>query len=393
MASRDGEVKLEIGGKSLVGWQEVRVSRGLERMPSDFDVALTEAYPGGQPVPVDPGMPCVLKIGDDVVVTGFIDRYEIAVTKGAGRHVRVTGRGLCQDLVDCSAYLVGDNNQMSNLTAAGVVRKLCALHGITLDTPNGDGNVVPQFNVILTETSWDIIDRVARHSDFLAYEGPDGHLVLAKVGTEKMASGFREGGNGEAAQIVWSHDKRYSLYEVVFQPVETLGDTARAVGNAAFNTRARATDDTIGADAPGTGRRFRPLVMMAEAATNEAGDISQARADWEKARRYGRSQAVTVSADSWRDSARRLWTPNRLAPVHLPRCYLPDKEWIIADVTYRRGKDGTHADVTLMPKEAFTREPIILQPYDAQVAAALRAAPPEGAPAAPQPRTTGEPGE
>lgn len=365
MPSPDGDVTLIVGAARLAGWQEISVGIGIERMPSDFSLAVTDAFPGEPPVPVQPGMPCQLRIGAETVITGYVDRYAISVTKSGGTSIRITGRGACQDLVDCSAYLRGDANQILGARSRQVIERLCAIYGISVDARAGDGEVVPQFNVILTETAWDIIDRVARHSDFLAYEGPDARLILARLGTDRAAGGVIQGLNVEEASVTRAHDKRYSLYEAVFMPVETLGDVARAAGSADFNTRARATDATIGADAPGTGRRFRPLIIIAETMQNGV-DIAQRRVDWERARRYGRSQAAEVTVDSWRDADGALWRPNTLARVRLPALKLPDAEWLISEVTFSRGRDGTNARLILMPPEAFQPQPVLLSPFDWQ---------------------------
>ncbi|NKE43585.1 hypothetical protein HB662_02270 [Roseomonas frigidaquae] len=370
MPPDDGDVSLLVGGQLLSGWQEVRIGVGIERMPSDFDLVVTDRYPGKPAVPVQPGMECVLRIGDDTVVTGYVDRYTISVSKRGGTQIRVTGRGKCQDLVDCSAYLRGSANQILSARSRQVIAQLAAIYGIEVDARAGDGEVVPQFNVILTETAWDIIDRTARHSDFLAYEGPDGRLILARLATDRMASGFKEGANVEEASVSRAYDKRYSLYEAVFMPVETLAQFDRAA-LPDFNTRATTRDITIGADAPGQGRRFRPLIVIAETLQNGV-DIAQRRVDWERARRFGRSQPVEILADSWRDAAGALWQPNRLARVQLPTLKLPDVDWLISEVSFERGRQGTHARLTLMPREAFQPQPVYLTPFDWQVQDALR---------------------
>lgn len=366
----DGDVTLIVDGREFVGWQEIKIGRGIDRMPSDFSLQVTERYPGRPQIFVEPGQSCVVKIGGDTVITGFVDRYSPSISKQAGTIVRVTGRGKCQDLVDCSAYLRGMNNQIINATSVGVIRALADLFGITVDARGGDGDVVPQFNVILTETCWSIIDRVARHSNFLAYEGTDGQLIVARAAEGSMSSGMTQGLNVERASVNYAFDHRYSLYEVVFMPTENLLDVGRAAGANTFNERGRATDPEIGADAPGQGRRFRPLILMAEVMQNGI-DIAQRRADWEKARRYGRSQVLEVEVDSWRDSAGKLWEPNFKVPLNLPALKLTNKEWLIAEVTYMRGKDGTRANLTLMPEEAFQPEPVLLAPFDWQVQQAL----------------------
>jgi prophage tail gpP-like protein len=369
MADRD-VVNLSAGGKVISGWKEIRITRGVDRVPSDFSFVMTEYFPGDGVFLAAPGMECTVKIGDDVVVTGYVDRYEPTLSKRQ-HSVRLSGRGKCQDLVDCSAFLHDQQNQMNRASARKVIETICGIYGVKVKALGGDGKIVPQFNVILTETAWSIIDRVAAHSNFVAYEAADGDLILSQVGKEKMASGFKEGVNVERASVTFAFDRRYSLYEAVFTPIENLADISSALGATFLNIRGSATDDTIGAAKPGTGRRFRPLIMMADVA-QDGSNPAQIRCDWEKSRRYGRSQAVQVTCDSWRDSAGKLWEPNTLAPVDIPSLRVPDREWVIAEVTYSKGQDGTHAELTLMPPEAFMPQPVILQAFDEQVAEELR---------------------
>jgi prophage tail gpP-like protein len=78
---------------------------------------------------------------------------------------------------------------------------------------------------------------------------------------------------------------------------------------------------------------------------------------WEMARRMGRSQVVTVTADSWRDSGGNLWTPNWLIPVDLPSIKFPSTTLLITNVTYIRDADGTRAELTLMPPQAMAPMP------------------------------------
>jgi hypothetical protein len=50
---------------------------------------------------------------------------------------------------------------------------------------------------------------------------------------------------------------------------------------------------------------------------------------------------------------------NHLAPVYLPAIKLtPSEPWLIGAITYLRDEQGQHADLVLMPKEAFLPEPV-----------------------------------
>ncbi|MFC0407912.1 phage baseplate assembly protein [Roseomonas elaeocarpi] len=360
------DVTLVVAGQAFGGWQQIRVTRGIERMPSDFDIVLTELYPGqASQIPATPGQSCSLRIGADTVVTGYIDRYSPGMAPE--RHdVRIQGRGKCQDLVDCSAGIRKDGSfsaQISAGTALKIAQDLADPFGITVSRLHDEaGSTIPQFNLNLGETPFEIIDRVSRYRKLLAYEAADGNLILAQVGQESMASGFTEGVNIEEAASSFAMDGRFSSYDVVWTSTDSLRQVRDATTGTNGNTHGHAADSTV--------PRFRPRVIVSEQIV-DGRDIGQDRAEWEMNRRNGRSQSITLTCDSWRDSAGRLWEPNTLAPIVAPHLKLPNMRWVIAEVTYRRGEDGTHADLTLMPPEAFQIQPSTLQGVDWQVFKAL----------------------
>ncbi|MBP0492158.1 phage baseplate assembly protein [Pararoseomonas indoligenes] len=385
----DGDLELVVGGKALTGWQEIRITRGVERCPSDFDIAITERFTDNKdPTPtklakwtsdlvVAPGQACQVRIRrdgtskGDLVITGYVDRYTPTITPRS-HTVRISGRGRCQDLVDCAAYLRREANQVSNVTTKALIEKLCEAYGISVTALSGEGEIVPQFNVILTETAWDIIDRVCRHSGFLAYEAADGNLILSRAGKEEMASGFAQGMNVEEASANASMDQRYSLYEVVWQSMDVLNDLAGALGGDRDpNRRVWVLDETVGSAEPKKGERFRPRVIVSDQ-EQDGIDIAQRRALWERNRRNGRSASIRVVTDSWRDTSGQLWEPNHLVPVNVPLLRVVKQKWLIGEVTYVRGRDGTHAELLLMPPAAYEPEPIVLQPFDRQVSDALK---------------------
>ncbi|GBR00551.1 phage baseplate assembly protein [Acetobacter oeni] len=354
---------LEIGGKVFSGWQEVRVTRGVERMPSDFDILLTEKYPGqASQIDVMPGQSCVVRLGDTRVITGYIDRYIPSISKGQ-HNVQISGRGKCQDIVDCSAIVTGmalggyDGDNAETLIF-GLVSKfgVTVQNYITDDTARAN-TTVPQFNVNLGETPWEIIDRISRWGQFLCYEDTFGNLVLSQVGSDSMESGFVEGINVEGASRTLAYDQRFSVYYAFIQATDQLSQQLQADIMSAVPV----TDPDI--------TRYRPKAIISEQTLNGQ-DIATMRLNWELARRVGRSQAVTLTCDTWRDNFGNLWEPNKLACVYLPSLKLDKALWVIGEVTYRRDDTGTHADLLLMPKEAYEPEPNVLQAQFVQIMAA-----------------------
>jgi prophage tail gpP-like protein len=354
----------------------VRITRGVENVPPTFDLKLTEKYPTQpQDIVIQPGAPCQVTIGSDAVITGYVDRYSVSVS--AEKHeVRITGRGMTQDLVDCSAVV--QTFQINNTTLVALAMKLCQPFDINVIAPDGDSGTVPQFNVILTETPYEIVERVCRWANFLAYEDTGGDLVIAKVGDQNMASGFvmpdgtggDTGGNVQSGDVSFSTDNRYTTMSAVWLAQAFLsqpppGQSGPQAPVIPYIPDATATDSSFPARADGS-PRYRPLIIVSEQTQNLPG-LAKQRVEWDMARRVGRSQQVTFLVDNWRDSAGTLWQVNALASMSAPTLKLVNQTWLIASVTFERGERGTVAEVTLMPPAAFVPAPDILVPYDWQV--------------------------
>jgi prophage tail gpP-like protein len=211
--------------------------------------------------------------------------------------------------------------------------------------------------VNLGETAFEVIDRVCKLSGVLAFEQPNGTLLLTRVGTAQAASGFQQGTNVQKASIDNSMDQRFSDYTVVYPGNQLLGD----IGDSPLTT--------YNYKDPGVPRyRQKYIELLSNSVMTE---LSRQQAMWEMNRRIGRSQVVTVTADSWRDQAGTLWAPNTLADVELPALKVPKTQLLIGEVTFNLGLDiGTIVEVELMPAAAFDVEPIPYLPIPMDVQAA-----------------------
>lgn len=363
------DVSLVSEGRDYLGWVSVSVTRGIEIMPSSFVLSLTEPPAG---LLLAPGAPIQLKIQGDLVITGYVDRYVTSVTS-YGHKVVLTGRSKCADLVDCSAIFEDADGkeqspQIQAATLKDVAERLARPFGIKVLAPDGDGPRLPEHTPSFTDTPFEIIDRIARYSKMLAYDTVDGDLMLAKAGSKAHASGVEQGKNMEAASRTLAMDQRFGEYRVLLSNVDLLGDLSNALGATGnFNVAHVAKDADLLARSPGRRRRFSLVVE----ATNGGVDLAKERAEWEMVRRVGRSQAIRVTVDNWRDRGGELWEPGRLVAIDIPSMHLTGAKWLLSEVTFRRDMQGTHADMILQPPEAFAPQPILLQPFDGQLAADL----------------------
>lgn len=342
------DLVLTVNGKALSGWTDVRVTRGIERLPSDFSIGMTELNPDQlAQVPVEPGDRCVVSLGGDPVITGYVDRV-IPSFDAQSHGIQVIGRSKCCDLLDCSAVLPG--GQISNGTLLTLAKMLAAPYSVGVRTTIDDLPVNPQFNLQVTETPYEAIERCARWSAALAYDTPDGDLLLTRLSSEQAAGGFVEGVNVLSASIEFSMDHRYSKYCAWLQGVEVFSDLGDQ-GNLL---------ETVD-DANCT--RFRQLNLIAEGSSSgPSGNVAKQRVLWEAARRAGRSRVVRIRTVGWRDSAGALWSPNTLANVVLPSLKLEMDYMAIGEVTYSRSDQGTISDLVLMEASAFVPEPIAYLP-------------------------------
>ncbi|VTU28439.1 phage baseplate assembly protein [Variovorax sp. PBL-E5] len=344
------ELTLSVGGRQLSGWSTVRVTRGIEHCPSDFEISLTERYPGeADAFVVQPGDACTVLLGPDLVLTGAIDRVHYALAPYQ-HTVTVIGRSKCADLVDCSAEWPG--MQIAGSDALGIAQKLAQPYAITVSAPGSKGEIVQLFNLMHGETAFEIIERVCRYGALLAYDQPDGSLILSQAAQVVAASGFTEGVNVQSASMATSMDQRYSVYLCFQQSLEVMNDVGEG-----GNLQAMATDEGV--------PRHRSRDIISESPTGGR-DFAQKRATWEANRRIGRSQQLNLVTDSWRDQAGVLWTPNTLVPLSLPTLKCGDEDnklvWLVTQVTYRRDADGTTAALTIMRPEAFLPIPILQLP-------------------------------
>jgi prophage tail gpP-like protein len=361
-------VRPALGGQQLAftGWTSIRVTRGIERCPSDFEIMATERNPLQPTVlQIFPGDQCQVMLGTDLVLTGYIDQVMPSI--GPSSHsIRIVGRSKCADLVDCSAMF--STFQLNNTNPVQLAAMLCQPFGISVETIGDIGNTfIPLFAVILTETPMEIIERVSRYAALLTYDDTNGNLILTRAGSTTMQSGFAQGQNIQSAGAAFTMNERHSAISAALLSTEFFfGAGAPADQATALN------DDTIAsATDPGV-LRHRPLLIIAE--QNDINfTVTKQRVQWEVNRRYGRSQQVQLVCDSWRDSAGQLWQINSLANVDLPVLKIPNQVWLISEVSFLKDEKGTRAEVTLMPAQAFQVEPIVPvnDPFAAAIVSAI----------------------
>jgi prophage tail gpP-like protein len=337
---------ISTGGKTLSGWLEVSITRGVEICPSSFSVSMTERFPGqAAKAVVDPGSPCTIAISGTTILTGYVDAF-LPGYDADSHTVHLLGRSKTEDIVDCSvdADAVGWEIYGGNGAAVKTIAsKICAPFGVNVVMPDGD-SALPTgaaFSVYPGFRCFQLIEELCRSVGMLAWDDANGNLVISKAGTAgRAASSLVEGQNILAAEAMFTMNERFNTYKVVSQ---VPNDITGHISTYAF---ANPQDNGV--------PRYRLMLIPSETPLQK--QFLQRRANWERSRRYGRSRMARITVPSWRDSAGNIWQPNSVIGVNAPNLKIVEDR-VISEVTFYRGERGTLATLTLIEKQGLTPEP------------------------------------
>lgn len=338
--------------RQITNWTSAVLRLGIEIMPWTAALGMTAARAAAVGVnTINPGDTCQVYIGTDLVFTGYV--ITVVDDLGPEDHmieVQIASRSV--DLVECAAEF--STFQMNSTNVLAIARAVASRVNIDVISINGAGNTdILAFSIILTETAYEVIERLSRLAAVLFYDRPDGNICMSTVGTRRAASGFAVGKNVERIQTVRSLGGRYSTIIAINQNTVSLFTDPHVDALAS-----QMSVLTVGIEATDSGVPRRRIMFIPVENGDENNTVCQQRAQWEVNRRYGRAYPVTLTADSWRDAAGQLWQPNTLAPVTARDGTVSDL--LIGELTLRQTvEDGTHADVVLMPPAAFSPEPLL----------------------------------
>ena len=361
----DSDVEIAIAGLRLSNWVTVRIHRAAQAIPNAFECGFTGTPSTPYPY-VAEGSPCQVFAGGDLVVTGYVDQV-VQACDAEGHRFTLAGRGKCSDLVDCSAEWPTSMIQQTDV--GDVATKLCQPYGIDVsiradilssqasDAASAEALKLPAMGVTLIETPATLLTEMARYYGVLMYESEAGELVLERVGDTIATGSLVAGVNLEAWSLSRSMAERFSQVVVEAMSVAVLADAG-----ADLSFLASATDPNV------MRHRVHRAVSSAPA---QGPSFAQREADWEVAKRAGVSATVSATVTGWRDAAGALWTPNTRVSLTIAPAGIVSEGWVISEATLIRDAKGTRTELILMPPDAFSVEPISINPIGRDAAEAL----------------------
>jgi len=332
-ADRDS-LTLRVGTTEHRGWESVTVSMDLEEAARSFSLEVS----GEQDV--TPDAACEVRIGGDLVVTGYVDSVSDEVSGDSAGATSVGGRSRTGQLVKSSC--IASPAQFKGQTIVQIARALAAPYGVEVACSVAGLAPLRRWSYETGESVFEAIERLAREQALLVVDDPQGRLLLTRVADPIVRySDLAMPGNILRARRAVDVSERYSEVRVKAQ---RSGDD-RDYGRVVAGVKGLAEDDGV---------RFSVLVLKGEKAM-DAGQAAQ-RAAWEAATRWGKSFSLEVDVASWRDDAGRLWTPNVLTHVTIPR-HGVDADLLVTSVSLTRSAAGRKATLGLGLTDGYIPEP------------------------------------
>lgn len=340
-ARGDHKLNLVVAGRAWHGWESARIRRGIEHCSGGFELALSNLWQGlSKPAVAKVGDRCELMIGDDTVITGWVDMVE-ATLDATTHQVQVSGRDAAGDLVDCSA--IRKSGQWRGVRIEQLAAELAQPYGVTVRADVPTGKPLASFALQEGETVFNAIERAARIRALLLVSDGKGGLVLTRASEGKPVARLETGLNLHAITVRDDWRDRHSTY--IFKGQAPGSDWYNAA--AAAHVLAKVSDPAV--------TRHRPLVVVSD--TPDVAATLRERVQWEANVRAARSLRVDAEVVGWRDHRGDLWRPNTSVHVVAPALGI-DESLLVSAVESTLDERGTKTKLELVRAGAFTLLPM-----------------------------------
>jgi len=341
MTAPSNAVRLLVGGLEFGGWKSVAIQAGIERQVRDFDLTITNSWPGNTEIPrrVHPGDACELWIGADKVLTGYVDATPISYD-GTSVTVGVRGRSKTGDLVDCAVD--GKPSQWRGAKVERIASDLARPYSVDVATQVDTGAALSHA-VEQGETVFESIERMLKLRQQLATDDALGRLVFIEVGSAGRATTALELG-----QNILKCDAPLDFKDV-FTEYVVKGQRPGSddeFGETVAGETASITDDTIS----------RRRILMIKQGGESTSSSATERVRYERAHRKAKALETTYTINGWRQADGALWLHNMLVRVRDPAVGFDD-EFVIAEIQYQLGEAGMLCVLKVGPKDGYVNKP------------------------------------
>ena len=333
------KVTVAVNGLSFGGFTTIRISAGIERQARDFQLDTTWHWPGQTTeIPVKQGDKVEVRIGSDLVVTGYVSATPVSYdARSISRSI--VGRSLTADLVDCSSEVM----QWREQSVLDIVKSLASQVNVSVVSEVDASLLINDHSVDPSETIFESIDRLLTISRLLSTDDERGNLVIAKPGSSgRSAEDLVLGQNIVSCRMAQDFSKCFSQYRVIGQR------------SGSDDLDATSISEVVGEQADPRIERNRLLIIQQSGQLTP--ELAKDRAVWESASRVAKALAVDYTIVGWRQSTGALWKANQLVKVKDEVAGL-NRDMLITEVTYELSDSGMLTHLRLMPPEGLGTMP------------------------------------
>lgn len=336
-----------VNNKLYEGWKNVRVTRTMDSISGSFSLTLLDKFTIDQTAwELTPGRRAHMHLGKNAVFEGYIDNMDVSFSANT-KNVTLQGRDRTADLVDCS---VTGESEYQALTLDQIATKLCEPFGVKVLNLTDVGNPFESISVKPSEKVFDLLTRLARQRGVILYSSTHGNLIINKRATTRAQTELVQGVNILEASANYTNTDRFSEYTVKAQNDGTIGSKSED----ATEGEGTATDAGVG--------RFRPIVMISEAAGDSAS--AKSRAQWEATFRAAKSATIKVKVQGWREKTGELWDVNKLVFLDSPKIGIKD-QLLISKVTFSQSESRARVcDLELVRKDSYEKVDVVSKDND-----------------------------
>lgn len=381
-------VTLEIAALAVTSAQmpfkRVSIHQSIEKIAGSFSIDVSGGWNQAFENAIYKGMSATIRIGNEVLVTGYMDRVGIDITP-TSHAIELDGRDKTGDLVDCSA----PPREWVGMSFEHVATELCKPYGIELYrqvqtgpagyiTPDptaepcpivkcdNGGDKLPRKATNTGETVHRTLEKLAKIQGVLLISDGKGGLIVTRAGLGGRADDVLA--MGYNIKSIKLDESFMGLYSEITVKGQANGATSTAAGSQTFTSvQTVKPSATVKRQEPAKGvsvvdtasstknastvGRYRPLIITADSQADAKRCAD--RAAWEIGVREAKSKRITVVVQGWRQRDGSLWRINTLVRLKCP-WVREDEDMLIASCEYKLdASGGTTTQIELVPPMAY----------------------------------------
>lgn len=311
-------VTVVAGGANWSAFRRVMVRAAFNEGARSFHIDIAaEPVPSAAFAAFGAGQQISILFTGDLVLAGYVDRYQPKIGEHNQAEIAVSGRSKSQDLIDSSGK--HKTGRFDNKTIVEIMKEVNTTSAeITTDQ---ELEKIPFYQLVQGETIFRLGEKLARSQGLTLTGDPDGKLRVTKAGSQRNGP-IIEGQNMKIGEADHNWSGRHS--KIIVRGQRPFGH-----GEEALEIEAIATDSAV--------KRERPVIVIADDDTDKK--RAKKRANTRRDREAGNSLKANVTLEAFHDDGGKLWTPGALTFLESPFLAI-QQDMLIESATYTQDRDS-----------------------------------------------------